>query len=147
MIVVTGLVQSVLGGLIVAAILSAIPNVRHAVARFLSAGRDRIAGIRERREQRERRRLIAELLDEGVVVPVRHRGHTPTVVTFSNGSEAAYFSRDLVAYKRAIESGQYPWASTHPLRAPPALLTLEDLRTRVQKQRLAARQRDYVSRN
>jgi len=46
--------------------------------------------------------------DDTEVTVIRHTGSCPVVVEFSDGTHSAYFCGDLPAYKKAVESGEYP---------------------------------------
>lgn len=65
-----------------------------------------VAAERERRQRRDLLNAVeAHAAAHGIAIPVGSHGHSPTTVTYSDGSSRDTFS-DLEQYKRQVESGR-----------------------------------------
>jgi len=118
--VIEGIVVTVVGGLILAAIL-ALLSCRKRLLEWLRQQRAEIAGF-DQQHDAERLKVLREQVVEvarraGEVTPVSSSGVNPTAVKFSDGTTSYYFA-DHASYARAMQGGQVPPTRSFRAAAP-----------------------------
>lgn len=118
------MVEEIIGGLVVAAVLAIAGWVWHrrSVLPLWFRREQEAADQATRETEADRVTVLREQVLEvaralGEILPASATGHSPTIVTYSDGTQS-YFFPDFAAYRRALEGGQAPPNRSFPQRPP-----------------------------
>jgi hypothetical protein len=118
--IVVAAVGTVLGTLLSLAILAAWRHRSEPRRRFRLAAESTDRANREVAADRLgvlREQVLEVARERGAVLPATATGHSPTVVTYSDGTKS-YFFTDFAAYQREMTSRRVPPSRSFP-KAPP----------------------------
>jgi hypothetical protein len=125
----SAVLATVVGGLVVAAVLAASRAVwsrRHAPGRWVEDGKQAVAHRRRRRTNAHHQQLVVSVLQRaeelklapGKDLPVKVEGHSPAIITFHPTRRTFAMFKDFLSYKAAAEGGQVNPAHAHHGRVP-----------------------------